>query len=76
MVFNPMKIRASDKKMVNCPVKKTLCLVSDCYDCTHIDTASAYMNRVTCEAVILDEQGALKESVRYHMPMINPEDVE
>jgi len=75
-MFNPMRVRPPINKMVECPVKGTLCLVSDCFDCTHIDEASAYMNRVKCEVVVLDDDGALKKTVIYNLPMKNPEDVE
>lgn len=75
-MFNPANIRITKTKMVECPVKKKLCLVEDCYKCNHLDQASAYMNRVQCEAVVLDNNGALEKTVKYSLPMIDPSKVE
>lgn len=75
-MFNPIKVKPDIKKMVECPIKKKLCLVTDCFNCDNLDQASAYMNRVKCEAIILGEDGALKKTVGYNLPMLDPINVE
>jgi hypothetical protein len=74
-MFNPIKVRKTTKKMVECPIKNKLCLVSDCTNCANLDQASSYMNRVKCEVIVLDDRGALKKIMIYNLPMIDPTNV-
>lgn len=58
-------------KFVECPVKKTLCLAEECFNCKHIDDASTIYSRVKCVVVVKNNFGDVIRSTSYNLPLLD-----
>ena len=63
-------------KFVECPVKKTLCLADECFNCAHIDNVSSLYNHyIKC---IVKEVNAHKQTISmttYSLPLLEQDKI-
>jgi len=62
-------------KFVECPIKGTLCLAEECFNCKHVDDVSSLYNHVKCVEKRKNEYGQVIQVMTTSLPLLDDQKV-